>query len=266
MSHPRLGVKAWGKPTRREAVTWISGAAALFATLRGGIAAAADAPRSASGLAIPAKSKLVMVGDSITDTDRARPVGEGSGDALGKGYVTLVDALLTAVYPDHPIRVVNQGISGNTVRHLKDRWQTDVLDLKPDWVSVMIGTNDVWRHFDAPRQPEKAVALDEYEATLDSLVGKTLETAKGMVLMTPFYLEPNRSDPMRAAMDRYGAVVKKIATARGTLFVDTQAAFEKALAAYYPVILARDRVHPTLAGHVLLARAFVNALGFNWSR
>ena len=251
-------------PTRREAVTWISGAVALLAGSRG--AAGADpAKPAAAGLAIPAKSKLLMIGDSITDVDRARPVGEGSGDALGKGYVNLVDALLTAVYPEHPIRIVNQGVSGNTVRHLKERWQTDVLDLTPDWVSVMIGTNDVWRQFDAPRQPEKAVLIDEYEATLDALVVKTLQTAKGMVLMTPFYLEPNKSDPMRAAMDRYGAVVKKIAAARGTLFVDTQAAFEKALSAYYSVVLARDRVHPSLAGHMLLARAFVNTLGFSWT-
>ena len=253
------------KPTRREAVTYISGAAALFASLKSGMAVAADAPKAAGALALPAKSKLVMIGDSITDTERLRPIGEGSGDALGKGYVTLVDALLTAVYPEHPIRVVNQGISGNTVRHLKERWQTDVLDLKPDWVSVMIGTNDVWRQFDAYKQPEKAVHVEEYEATLDDLVARTLETAKGMVLMTPFYLEPHKSDPMRAAMDRYGAVVKKIAAARKTLFVDTQAAFEKALNAYYPVVLSRDRVHPTQAGHVVLARAFLNALGFNWN-
>jgi lysophospholipase L1-like esterase len=160
---------------------------------------------------------------------------------------------------------VNQGISGNTVRHLKERWQTDVLDLKPDWVSVMIGTNDVWRQFDAPKQPEKAVLIDEYEATLDALVAQTLPTARGLILMTPFYLEPNKNDPMRAAMDRYGAVVKKIAAARNTLFVDTQAAFEKALSAFYPVVLSRDRVHPTQAGHVLLARAFLNALGFSWT-
>jgi lysophospholipase L1-like esterase len=155
-------------------------------------------------LKLAARSKLVMVGDSITDAGRAKPVGEGRGDAIGKGYVMMVEALLGAVYTDQWIRVVNQGISGNTVRDLKARWQTDVLDLSPDWVSVMIGTNDVWRQFDSPRQTEIHVLIDEYERTLEELVLATLPKVKGMVLMTPFYIEPNRADAMRAAMDRYG--------------------------------------------------------------
>jgi lysophospholipase L1-like esterase len=97
-------------------------------------------------------SKLVMIGDSITDAERARPVGEGLFSAQGRGYVSMVDALLGAVYPRHAIRVVNMGVSGNTVRDLKARWQTDVLDLKPDWLSILIGDNDVWRQFDTPWQ------------------------------------------------------------------------------------------------------------------
>src|SRR3954452_17883523 len=98
-------------------------------------------------LRIQPNSKLLMIGDSITDCERARPVGEGLFAALGKGYVSLVDALLGATYPEREIRVVNMGSSGNTVRDLKSRWRTDVLDLRPDWLSMMIGINDVWRQF-----------------------------------------------------------------------------------------------------------------------
>src|SRR4051812_26396774 len=92
--------------------------------------------------------KIVMIGDSITDCERKRPVGEGKNDALGKGYVSLVHAMLHARYPELALRVVNMGIGGNTTRDLKQRWETDVLDLKPDWISIMIGINDVWRQFD----------------------------------------------------------------------------------------------------------------------
>ena len=70
-----------------------------------------------------------MIGDSITDCERARPVGEGLFDALGKGYVSFVDGLLQARYPAHGIRVVNMGLSGNSVRDLQGSWQLDVLDL-----------------------------------------------------------------------------------------------------------------------------------------
>lgn len=209
--------------------------------------------------------KLVMIGDSITDCERTKPVGEGLFNALGRGYAAYADGLLQAVYPELGIRVVNMGISGNTVRDLKARWQTDVLDLKPDWLSIMIGTNDVWRHFDTPTIKEWQVPEEEYAATLDELVARTKPHVKGIVLMTPFYLEPNRADAMRAKMDRYGGIVKETAKRHGTLFVDTQAAFDAVLAHLYPATLAWDRVHPNVSGHMTLARSLLNALGFEWS-
>ena len=80
-------------------------------------------------------SKLLMIGDSITDCGRICMVdGE---ESLGSGYVRLVNSLLAATYPQLGIRVVNMGINGNTVRDLKCRWQSDVLDLEPDWLMVV---------------------------------------------------------------------------------------------------------------------------------
>jgi lysophospholipase L1-like esterase len=254
--------------TRRGVFGLLAAAPALTAGV-GGLVRAEGAGKpegGRKGLKLAARSKLVMVGDSITDAGRARPVGEGRGDAIGKGYVMMVEALLGAVYPDQWIRVVNQGISGNTVRDLKARWQTDVLALAPDWVSIMIGANDVWRQFDSPLQTESHVLLEEYEATVDELVLATLPRVKGMILITPFYLEPNRADAMRATMDRYGAAVRRIAEKRSTLFVDSQAPFDDVLKTYYPATLNWDRVHPDYVGSMVLARAVADAIGFDWRR
>jgi lysophospholipase L1-like esterase len=254
--------------TRRRAFGLVVGAPAL-ATGLGGSAQAQSPAKSAEsrkGLKLAARSKLVMVGDSITDAGRARPVGEGRGEAIGKGYVMMVEALLGAVYPEQWIRTINQGISGNTVRDLQARWQTDVLDLAPDWVSVMVGANDVWRQFDSPRQTEKHVLIEEYEKTLDELVLATLPRVKGMILITPYYLESNRTDAMRATMDRYGNAVRRLAEKHRTLFVDSQAAFDEVLKTYYPASINWDRVHPDHVGSMVLARAFVNAIGFDWNR
>jgi len=99
-------------------------------------------------------SKLLFIGDSITDCGRARPVGEGlHWNNLGNGYVSIVQAQILTKHPESRIIVINMGVGGDTVRHLKARWQTDVLDLKPDWLSIMIGINDVWRQFDNPLIP-----------------------------------------------------------------------------------------------------------------
>jgi len=215
---------------------------------------------------IQSNSTLVMIGDSITDCGRARPVGEGSPEALGNGYVNFSDSLLTAGYPGYPIRVVNMGISGNTVRDLKSRWRTDVLDLKPDWLSILIGINDVWRHFGNAVVPEQEVSLDEYTRTLDELLRITRPTLKGLVLMTPYLIEPNRAEPMRSMMDEYGKVIRQLAEKYQAILVDTQAAFDAVLVCLLPTALAFDRVHPFSAGHMILARAFLQAVGYEWQQ
>ncbi len=215
-------------------------------------------------LKISAKQKLVMIGDSITDCGRTQPVAEGLFDPLGKGYVTMVDALLSSTYPQLGIRVANVGSSGNTSANLRTRWQRDVIDLNPDWVSMMIGTNDVWRQFDLQRQTESHVLPDTYESNLRACIEQTLPVVKGMILMTPFYIEPSRSDAMRARMDQYGDIVKKLAGEYKTLLVDTQAAFEEPLKHMHSAALAWDRVHPNQTGHMLIAKAFLNAIGFQW--
>jgi lysophospholipase L1-like esterase len=209
-------------------------------------------------------SKLVMIGDSVTDCERARPIGEGLFEALGKGYVTQVNALLQSSAANQCIRVVNMGTSGNTVLDLKARWQTDVLDLAPDWLSIMIGINDVWRQFDSPLQREWSVPLDEYRRTLAELVALTQPRLKGLVLMTPYFIEPNRQDRMRATMDAYGDVVRELAKNCGAVLVDTQAAFDRALLDLHPMSLAWDRVHPNSIGHMVIARAFLKAIAFSF--
>ncbi len=215
-------------------------------------------------LRLDTRSKLLMIGDSITDCERARPIGEGLFNALGRGYVSLIDSLLQATAPDQRIRVVNMGTSGHTVRDLEARWGTDVLDLEPNWLSIMIGINDVWRQFDSPLQVEQHVVLDVYRPTLERLVAQTRPRLKGLVLMTPYVLEPNGADPMRAMMDRYGAVTRELATRYDAVFVDTQAAFDRIMVHLHPTALAWDRIHPTQVGHMVLARAFLDAVGFTW--
>lgn len=209
---------------------------------------------------IEAKSKLIMIGDSVTDCGRAQPVGEGLFDAIGNGYVRMVDALLLTGYPDLAIRVINMGNSGNTSRDLLGRWQIDVIDQKPDWVSIMIGFNDVWRQYDLPRQPETHVYLEEYETNLDKMVSQTLPLVKGVILITPFYMEPNRSDAMRSTMDQYSAAVARQAAKHGCFLVNTQKYIDDILGYMHPNAISWDRIHPNHIGHMLIARAFLKAI------
>ena len=182
--------------------------------------------------------KLIFAGDSVTDADRARPAGEGLFGAHGNGYVRDVAAMFDALYPQMDLRVINRGVSGDSVRHLAARWQQDVLDDHPDWVAVMIGVN--------------------------RLIETTLPQVKGMILMTPYFLEPNRADPMRAELDKRGQVVKELAAQYDLPLVDVQAAFDKLLEHLYSAVITWDRVHPNYIGCALICKAFLNAVGFDW--
>lgn len=207
---------------------------------------------------IESKQNLLMIGDSITEA--------------ADGYVHFVDLLLAASYPERSIRVFNKGVSGNTVRDLMKRWDTDVLEytnssyegLRIHWVSIMIGVNDVWRQFDTPHNRAIHVYAEEFEKTLDELVAQTQPLLSGLVLMTPFLVETKREDPMRAMVERYASIVRQISQKRHTLLVDTQAAFDQAMAYHSPNRLSPDRVHPSPLGHMVLAKAFLQALDFAW--
>ena len=207
-------------------------------------------------------SKIVFIGDSITDAGRDKPgTGEGLFGAYGNGYVSLVNAMLFTLEPAKRYRVVNKGVSGNTIRDLKARWQADVLGAAPDYLSIMIGINDVWRQFDMPLVIEAGVPVEEYRDTLGELIEKTLPTIQGLILCTPYYIEANRDDAMRKTMDGYADAVRDAAKQHDAILVDTQAAFDRHLEHYHPNQLAWDRVHPNLTGHFILAKAWLDAVG-----
>lgn len=204
---------------------------------------------------------LLFTGDSITDAGRGRPVGEGLWEGVGTGYVRSIDNLMNAFFPTLKLRIANTGTSGNNVRDLKNRWQTDVLDLKPDWLSICIGVNDVWRQFDSPYLPQTHVLLEEYRETLEKLVAETKDKVKGIILISPYYMEPNKQDPMRAMMDTYREAMKEIAAKYNTRFVDLQAVFDDYLQYHHSTYLNWDRVHPTGISSMLIARAFLRSVG-----
>ena len=204
-------------------------------------------------------STIVMTGDSITDCGRARPVGQGDG--LGSGYASLVNALLIAKFPRADIKVLNTGISGDTVRRIKSRWQSDVLDLSPDYLSIMIGVNDVWRKFDRP-DGDGHVPVDEYETVYRELVAQVKPKVRKIILITPFLSETDKNEPMMAMLLDYIAVVKKIAADEDLLLVDIQSAVDEYLAGgIAPKILAGDRVHPSQTGAVIIAKSFLKVCG-----
>jgi lysophospholipase L1-like esterase len=203
-----------------------------------------------------AGQRVVFIGDSITDCGR-RDVSAPYGD----GYVDLVRSMVTARYPELGLTWINRGIGGDTVRDLAARWDADAIGSAPDWLSVMIGINDVWHAFGS--QPDRAVPIDEYATTLRALLQRAVDrTGCRLIIAEPYLIEPDRAQPQRAETDRYCLVAREIATEFGAISVRTQDAFDDVLKSTPPVDWADDRVHPNRPGHAVIAQAFLRAIEF----
>lgn len=209
-------------------------------------------------------SKFIMAGDSITDAGRTYPQGEGLFNPYGNGYVHFVNAMVNAVQLDNPVRFVNMGIAGDTSRDLLNRWEKDILDKSPDWVSVMIGANDVWRKFDSELYPENQVDKDEYRDNLNKMITMTGNEVKGFILISPFFCDLNKKDKMRAELDQYIDIMKQTAVKHDCFMIDVQASIDSYLNHHHSSAISWDRVHPNDVGHMIVARTVVKKLGLEF--
>ena len=210
--------------------------------------------------------RIVFAGDSVTDMGSTNPIGEGLFENVGRGYVRLVESFLSAYYPEILTRVTNAGISGNTSRDLLARFDRDVVSLNPDWVSVCIGINDVWRQFDCPAIPDGQVLPEEYRNNVEEMILKVKDKVKGIFILSPYYIESNHDDFMRKRMNEYVEISKELAEKHGCRFVDFQKVFEDYCKIRHSAYIAWDRVHPNQVGSMLMAKAFLEQCDFDFNK
>ena len=205
-------------------------------------------------------SKLILFqGDSITDAGRAKDDSLSPNEGLGSGYPFMVMSRLRAEFPLQ-YDVYNKGISGHRVVDLYARWKKDCLNLKPDVLSILIGVNDTWHEF----AQANGVEVPRYERIYREMLQWTVDTLPGikLILMEPFVLPFGAVDPAdkwQAEIDARRAVVEKLAKEFGAVFFRTQDLFNEALKKAPQEYWLKDGVHPTSAGHALMADAWIKA-------
>jgi len=207
------------------------------------------------GAPVAAGSVLLFQGDSITDCHRDRGVSEPNlASGLATGYPLLIAAELLRARPEAGLRIFNRGVSGNTVPDLDARWQTDTLDLKPDILSILIGVNDIWHTLNGTYHG----TVEQYESQYNALLDRTKQTLPGvrLVVLEPFVLRTGAvTDAWFPEFDQRRAVAARVAERAGATFVPLHGLFERLSRAAPPAYWAADGVHPTVAGHGVIARA-----------
>ena len=200
--------------------------------------------------------RILFQGDSITDcgcrdTSNANP--------LGTGYVSVVRGLLSARHPELKVTVLNRGSSGDRTEELLKRWDDDVKPLQPTWLSILIGINDV---YGKTKTPSRHIPIDAFIANYRTLI----ERAKGygvqrLVLVSPTVIEDDQDTEMNRMIAEYDAKVQLLAREIHALYVPARTKLLSAIKANPTVRWTSDGCHPTVAGHAVIAQAWMEAVG-----
>jgi len=206
---------------------------------------------------------VLFQGDSITDCGRPR---DDSDSHLGLGYPSLIAAQLPFRQPQLEITFVNRGVGGGRVPSLQERWQGDCIDLKPDWVSILIGINDACAIAgdDLP-----GYDVDGYEAGYrDILTQVRDETGARLIILEPFLLHTEHPydfispiAKIRQALDPIIQVARTLGAEFDAITVPLDDMFQETSKDVDPAHWAADAIHPTPAGHAFIANAWLKAVG-----
>jgi len=213
----------------------------------------------AKKITIKDNDTILFIGDSITDVNRR----EEAYAPLGRGYVNFAANLIIARHAEINLKIVNTGISGNTVRDLKKRWQKDCLDHRPNVLSIMIGINDLWRRFDSrPEQVPNAVYPEEYEATYRDILSQAKAACNPQfVLMEPFMFCSAKDNKMFQGLPPYIEIVNRLASEFDAIVVPLQTHINKALKSVPSAKWSGDMVHPATWAHAWIAERWLEATG-----
>ncbi len=199
---------------------------------------------------------VLFQGDSITDAGRDREDPAG----LGMGYPLYVASLFEAAYPAYNVTFLNRGISGNRSRDLLARWTEDCIDLKPDVLSILIGINDTWRRYDENSPTSCEAYYDNYK----TILSRTRQELGNIpiLMLEPFLLPfiPDKSN-WREDLDPKIHAARALAKEFDCLYIPLDGIFTANSMQAEPTIWSADGVHPTRAGHALIAKLWLKAVG-----
>jgi lysophospholipase L1-like esterase len=205
---------------------------------------------------ISPNDRILFQGDSITDCGRAYT----DPASLGNGYAMMASGMIAALHPQLAPSCLNRGISGNRVVDLLARWEKDCLKLRPDVLSIMIGINDTWRRYDS----NDPTTVGSYERNYRRLLEESKAALPDLkiILMEPFVLPvPDDRRAWREDLDPKIEVVRGLAKEFGATLVQLDGLLNAACQIQSPAYWAEDGVHPSLPGHALIARYWLEAVG-----
>ncbi|WP_205748111.1 SGNH/GDSL hydrolase family protein [Dyadobacter luticola] len=204
---------------------------------------------------------ILFQGDSITDGNRTR--NTDWNHVMGHGFAYIIASKLWYDYPEKGLHFLNRGVSGNRITHLAERWQTDTIEMQPDFLNILVGINDT----EAAIKGDTSCTPEQFEKdyrTLLKLTKEKLPKVK-LILCEPFILPVGRVkeklETYRSELEKRQSIVKKLSEEFGAVHVPFQSAFDAALSRAPADYWIWDGIHPMPAGHELMARFWLEKVG-----
>ena len=198
--------------------------------------------------------KILFQGDSITDANRNR----SNIHDLGQGYAKVAAPLIEAAMPDTDFEFIDLGISGNRSDDLLARTTTDIVEIDPDVISILIGINDVWhRHSSGREMTDEQFELN-YRAVLDRI---HQETHAKILILCPFLLPSSDKESWRGEVESICTIVRRLADEYADAYLPLDEKFAAALpTAPTPMHYSLDGVHPNAAGAEFIGGLYREAI------
>ena len=200
---------------------------------------------------------FLFQGDSITDAGRNRDeTGKGS-----RGYPTFVEGKLGVLYPNE-LSFYNKGVSGDRSVDMYARIKRDFINLKPDYATILIGVNDVWHELN---DDPNGVADEKYYRVYRDFLAEVLDAVPDckIMILEPFVLKASgtegRYDVFRPEVEKRAASARRLAEQFNLTLIPLQQRFDELTRLAPPSFWLADGVHPTAAGHEIIAEAVVEA-------
>ena len=212
--------------------------------------------------------RILFQGDSITDGSRLKDEASrwDKNHQIGHSYAYIVTGLFTMKYPQRGFEFINRGVSGDRTEELLARWERDTLMEKPDVLTVLVGVNDTTCNKEGREYDEDASG---YEARYRELLSQARAQNPDLkiVVLEPFTYVDTHIKQTAASCDfkkrkikNVQAKARKIAKEFGATFVPLQHLFDKIIDTPSPKYWLWDGVHPTEAGHAIIAKELCQAL------
>lgn len=196
--------------------------------------------------------KILFLGDSITDANRNwNPHTKG----LGEGYVHIISSVLDN--SPIPYQIVNKGHDGFTLPSVLRTLEEDCMLQEPDFVSILVGCNDVGISMNT----QTTLEMQNFSNNYAQLIRRIQQHTHAQVIcMAPFIFPYPQEYYMWIPEILYAqACIQKISAENNLPFIPLHERLNEYAARYGYREVTTDGIHLTGKGHEILAEAWLDS-------